>query len=68
MYQVFDAWWVNVVKNNKESLRTTQAFAAELGCSSIRDLEALYLEYPSRPKLPLGQPISWLKIKSFFIS
>ena len=31
MYHVFDAWWVNEVINNEQSLKTTLAFLAKLG-------------------------------------
>ena len=31
MYHVFDAWQVNVVINNEQSLKTTIAFVAKLG-------------------------------------
>ena len=35
MYQVFDAWKVNVVINNQQGMKTTLVFAAKLRCSSI---------------------------------
>ena len=38
MYHAFNAWWVKLVINNEQSLKTTLAFVsklAKLGCGSI---------------------------------
>ena len=35
MYQVFDAWSVNVVLKNEQGLKATLTFVAKLGCISI---------------------------------
>ena len=31
----FDAWWLNVIVNYEQSLKTILAFVAKLGCSSV---------------------------------
>ena len=58
MYQVVYALQVIVVINIEQSLKTTLALVADLGCCSITLSIKYFLAYNSRSKLAIGQPDS----------
>ena len=61
MYQVSDAWKVDVVINNGQSLKASLEFVAKLGHGSINlSMQFSLFGIPLRSKLALGQLNSWL--------